>query len=260
MEVEQLKSKKDKTCFILKKSTPGFANALRRAMIDEVPTMAIETVEISKNSGILYDEILAHRLGLLILKTDLKSYNLPDKCTCKGEGCAQCQLKLTLKAKGNGYVYAEDIKSTDPKVTPVFEKTIITKLLKGQDLELEATAVLGRGKQHVKFSPGFIYYKHPVEIKVKSDSKDVEQVVKSCPMNIFEDKKGKISINKDKVATCHLCNGCVDISQGNVTIEEQDDQFLFTMEPWGQLDSKTIIKKSVEIIQEKCDEFISKLK
>src|SRR3990167_7411824 len=100
MEVRVLENNKEqgKLSFILKDSDPIFANTLRRLMIDEVPTMAIEEVEFSKNNSILYDEIVAHRLGLIPLKTDMKSYNLPEKCKCKGEGCARCQLKLTLKA------------------------------------------------------------------------------------------------------------------------------------------------------------------
>ena len=146
MEVELLKSKdKTKFNFILKKSSAAFANAVRRIMINEVPALAIESVEFSKNSGIQYNEMVAHRLGLLSLKTDLKSYNLPDKCTCKDEGCAQCQLKLVLKAKGPGYVYASDLKSDDPKCSPVFEKTIITKLLKNQEAPMQNLAAVCGG-------------------------------------------------------------------------------------------------------------------
>ena len=105
MEIRVLENDKEqnKLSFILKDSNPIFANTLRRLMIDEVPAMAIEDVEFVKNNSILYDEIIAHRLGLVPLKTDLKSYNLPDKCKCEGKGCNRCQLKLVLKAtKGQG--------------------------------------------------------------------------------------------------------------------------------------------------------------
>ncbi len=260
MEIETLKTKdKNTSSFILKKSTPGFANALRRTMINEVPAMAIDTVEISKNSGILYDEMVAQRLGLVVLKTDLKSYNLPDKCSCNGEGCAQCQLKLTLKAKGPGYVHASDIKSQDPKVKPVHENAIITKLTKGQEIELEATAILGKGKEHAKFSPGLVFYKHPANIKIKNPNKDVEDTVKSCPLNILEEKKGKITVNTDKLKTCHLCLSCQEESKNNVTVTEEKENFIFTIERWGQLDAKTITKRAAEIIEDKCDDFSAKL-
>ena len=65
-------------------------------MIDEVPTMAIEDVEFRKNNSILYDEMLAHRLGLVVLKTDLKSYDLLEECTCKGKGCNLVSAAIKL--------------------------------------------------------------------------------------------------------------------------------------------------------------------
>src|SRR3989338_340192 len=163
MEIRVLDNNKEqgRLSFILKDSNPVFANTLRRLIIDEVPTMAIEDVEFSKNNSILYDEMIAHRLGLVPLKTDLKSYNLPEKCKCEGKGCSRCQLKMVLKVtKGSGTVYASEIKSKDPAVKPVYGDMPIVKLLKGQTLEIEATAVLGRGKDHSKWSPGLVYYKY----------------------------------------------------------------------------------------------------
>ena len=138
MEIRVLENNKEqgKVSFILKDSTPAFANTLRRLMIDDVPAMAIEDVEFQKNNSILYDEMIAHRLGLVPLKTDLKSYNLPDKCKCEGKGCNRCQLKMVLRAtKGSGVVYASEIKSKDPAVKPVFPNMPIVKLLKGQTLD-----------------------------------------------------------------------------------------------------------------------------
>src|SRR3990167_4753794 len=85
--------------FTLKNADVAFANAIRRICIEEVPTMAIEDVEIRRNSSVLYDEIIAHRLGMIPLKTDLKSYNMTKDCKCNGEGCARCTVKLTLEGK-----------------------------------------------------------------------------------------------------------------------------------------------------------------
>ena len=67
--------------FTISGATPAFANALRRSMIGEVPTLAIEDVRIYDNTSVLFDEILAHRLGLVPIKTDLSQFVPRSKCT-----------------------------------------------------------------------------------------------------------------------------------------------------------------------------------
>lgn len=138
-----------------------YVNTLRRLMLSEVPVMAIEIVEISRNDSILYDEVITHRLGLIPLKTDIASYTLPgEEEKASGEYLAQSSVKLTLEAKGPGVVYAKDFKSADPKIKPVYPETPIVKLLENQEIKLVATAVLGKGKDHVKWNPGHVYYRH----------------------------------------------------------------------------------------------------
>src|SRR3989344_2893534 len=158
MEIQKLNQTDNELQFLLKGITPGLANMLRRIMIAEVPTLAIEEVNFIKNDSALYDEIVAHRLGLIPLKTDLSSYELKEACSCKGAGCAKCQLVLSLKAKGPCTVYSSEIQSQDPKVKPVYGNMPITILQKTQKLEFEAVAILGQGKQHAKFSPCLAYY------------------------------------------------------------------------------------------------------
>src|SRR3989344_679452 len=108
--------KNEKASFIISKTTAAYMNALRRYCTERVPTLAIEDVEFRENSSVLYDEIIAHRLGLIPLRTDLKSYSLRETCKCKGEGCARCTVQLTLEGKGPGTVYASDMKSKDSHV------------------------------------------------------------------------------------------------------------------------------------------------
>ena len=52
------------------------ANALRRILLAEVPTMAIETVYIQKNTSIIQDEVLSHRLGLVPLALDPRAFDM----------------------------------------------------------------------------------------------------------------------------------------------------------------------------------------
>lgn len=161
IKLVEYQEKKNRLIFSVKGVDTAYANTLRRIMGFEVPVMAIEDVEFRKNTSILYDELIAHRLGLVPLSTDLKSYNLMSECKCKGAGCASCTVKLTLKVQGPCTVYASDIKTKDPEIKPLYGKMPIVKLLEGQELEFEATAILGVGKEHSKYATGLIYYKMP---------------------------------------------------------------------------------------------------
>ncbi len=261
MEVRVLENNKEegKLSFVLKDADFTFANTVRRLVQEEVPTMAVEDVEFRKNSSIIYDEILAHRLGLIPFTTDLKSYNLPEKCKCKGKGCARCQLKMTLKpSKGAGWIYASEIKTKDSAIKPVYGKMPLVKLLKGQELELEATAMLGNGKDHAKWVPGLIYYKYKPTIDV-GDVKNPGAVVEACPLDIFEIKNDKLLVIKDRLLKCTLCEACVNIDE-NIKLNYTDKEFVFYMESWGQLTCKEIVNEAVKIFDEKLDEFSGSLK
>ncbi|MBI1935107.1 DNA-directed RNA polymerase subunit D [Candidatus Woesearchaeota archaeon] len=262
MEVRILENSKEqgKLSFILKDSAPVFVNTLRRLMIDEVPTMAIEEVEFAKNNSILYDEMIAHRLGLIPLKTDLRSYNLPERCKCEGKGCNRCQLKLVLKAtKGSGVVYASEIKSKDPAIKPAYGEMPIVKLLKGQVLELEATAVLGKGKRHVKWSPCHAYYKYKPIVEITGDVKNPEAIIEVDHNNIFEIKDRKLVVNKDKMLDCDLSVDFSEIDK-NVKVSGSSTDFVFYVESFGQLSCRDIVVKAMEIFDEQLDEFAEELK
>ncbi|MBS3096135.1 DNA-directed RNA polymerase subunit D [Candidatus Woesearchaeota archaeon] len=261
MEIRILENNKEqgKLSFILKDSDHVYANTLRRLMIDEVPTMAIEDVEFSKNNSILYDEVVAHRLGLLPLKTDLKSYNLPDKCKCESKGCNRCSLKMVLRASKTGNVYASEIKSKDPAVKPVYGDTPIVKLLKGQSLELEATAVLGNGRQHTKWSPCHVYYKYRPIVEITGDVKNPEAIIEVDHNNIFEIKDRKLVINKDRVLDCDLSLDFSEIDK-NVKVTASSTDFVFYVESFGQLSCKDIINNAIDIFDEQLDELVEELK
>lgn len=262
MDVKLLEKSKegDKTSFILNKVSIEFANLLRRYMIEEVPVMAIEDIEFNKNNSILYDEIVAHRLGLVPLKTDLKSYNLPERCKCKGKGCARCTLKMTLNSKSQGNVYAGDIKPKDPKIKPVYPKTPIVVLVKGQEIGLEATARLGKGKEHVKWSPCLAYYKYKPVVELTAKGEACTELVEKCPQKIFEMKNNKVIVNKNNLIKCHLCNACVDICKEGVKLEEKDDEFVFYIESFGQLSCKEIAVAALDEFEEKIQEFVNNIK
>ncbi len=254
MKIEVLNNKDNKLSFVIEGINPALANTLRRLILTEVPVLAIEEVEFEKNNSGLYDEILAHRLGLVPLKTDLKSYNIKSECKCKGKGCALCELKLTLNAEG-GTVYASQLKSTDPKAIPVYPEMILVELIKKQKLELEATAILGQGKTHMKFSPGLAYYRGYPEFVVKDNSnlKRIQEELK----DIITIKGNNIHIN-DLKKWNERYEEVLEIN--NVQVKNSDKNFIFNIESWGQLSCKEMLMKALDLFNEKLDDFESKIK
>ncbi len=262
MEIRLLEQDKEKgkLSFLLKGVNTAFSNLLRTNILERVPVLAIEDVEFRKNSSVLYDEIIAHRLGLIPIKTDLKSYNFAGECSCKGKGCAKCTLKMNLAANGPGTVYSAKIKSKDPKANPVFEKIPITKLFKGQSLRLEAVAVMGIGKEHAKWSPALAWYKYKPVIDITKNPNNVDDYVHTCPVDVFENKKGQLIIDKDNLVRCTLCGACVDIENSVIKLNEKEDEFIFYVESWGQLECKEIVTEALGIIKKQAEEFVDSLK
>jgi len=252
MNITILEKKKEKLILRVTGVPAAYMNALRRYMMTEVPVMAIEDVEFRKNSSALYDEIIAHRLGMLSLKTDLKSYNLPEECKCKGAGCAQCQVIMTLKATGPKTVYAEDLKSKDPKIVPVFGKTPIVKLLEGQELELQATAILGKGKEHSKWNTGLIYYKEYPHITIKKQPENAQELAKKYS-HILEYKAGKLSVKEKAIPHYDLFEAVAEESQGAITVTYKDDYILY-IESWQQLPPKEIVTTALSIFDKELEE------
>ena len=250
LKLELLSKQNNKISFLLQGSSPGYSNALRRIILNEVPVMAIEEVEIRKNNSALYDEMIAFRLGLLVLKTDLKSYELPKSQSDIDERKAKCTVQFTLKQKGPKTVYAEDLKTADPKIKPVYPRTPIVKLLKDQELELVATAILGKGQDHVKWSPCHVWFTNNHKISINKDA-DIRLYKEVYPPQIF-DAKGKIS--ESLILENNLVDAVAHVNEDIIKVEYKDDEHIFVIESWGQLDIKEILDTAIDVFDDKLDE------
>jgi DNA-directed RNA polymerase subunit D len=244
---------------LLSKTTPAYINAIRRTIIEEVPTMAIDEVEFTKNSSILYDEMIAHRLGLIPLKTDLKGYEI--KSRCKEEETAKYSTVLSLSAKDEGYVYASQLQLKDKGCKPIFGNTPIVKLMKGQEVEFIATAVMGQGKDHTKWTPAHVSYKYKAELKIKKTIKDDEAkaIVDATPKGVVEVKQGKLTIADKDYELCHLYETVADLHK-DIEVEEDDSEIIFSIESFGQLELKEIMASAFVMFDEKLDDLLAAVK
>lgn len=133
-----------------------YANALRRICLNGIPVFAIDTVDIIENSSVMSDEGIAHRLGLIPIKTDLKRFNEPSKCPCQSKaGCSNCRVMLVIdsgETDTTRTVTSAELSSEDETVRAVSDKVPIVQIAPGQKLKLEAYARLGRGIDHAKWN------------------------------------------------------------------------------------------------------------
>ncbi len=240
-----LSKNKTQIKFLVKGINHAYANTLRRLVMSEVPTLAIEEVDFKTNNSILYDEIVAHRLGLVPLKTDPK---LADEKT---------QVKFTLKAKGPGFIHASDIKSKDAKCKPVHPNMPIVKLLEKQEIQLEATATLGTGKEHMKWSPGLAFFVQEPVLKINNKSSKLAEFKDKYPPQAF-DKKGLL-VEKN-IMELDLVDACDGVCEDIVKVEYSNTNFIFTLETWGQMDCTTIITTAIDIFNSQLTEFSKLMK
>ena len=121
-----------------------YANALRRICLNGIPVFAIDTVDVIENSSVLPDEGIAHTLGLIPLKTELRGSD---------ELNSRVMLVLDSEATENTKVVTSaELESKDQVVKPTSNQIPIIHLAPGQRVKLEAYARLGRGTEHSKWN------------------------------------------------------------------------------------------------------------
>jgi DNA-directed RNA polymerase subunit D len=192
----------------------SLANAIRRSVL-EIPVMAIDEVEIIKNDSALYDEILAHRLGLTPIKTG-----------------AVKETKFKLKEIGPKTIYSTDLK---PSVGTDYELPLII-LDEGQEIELVANAKLGKGIEHIKHSPGLAYYKHNLD----SEILDFVEI----------DEFGKAIYNEEEFKDKSLSEEQIN----KIKKIKEVGELIFNIESWGQIEVKEIFSKAINVLDKNLQE------
>jgi DNA-directed RNA polymerase subunit D len=263
VNVTVLKKTEDTISLRIDGIRPGLMNAIRRVALAETPTMAIDEVVILENQSPLFDEIVAHRLGLIPLRTNLQNYVLPQDCTCKGAGCHLCQAGLTMEVEAaeDGYVATSaDLKPQDPDIVPVSNKIPIAKLAKGQRIVVEAYARLGTGRDNAKWQPvATVAYKMMPHVQVNPDKCDgCEECVKVCFRHVFEMQKEKAVVAKEM--ECTLCNACVEACDVKaITVTHDENNFVFTLESTGAMTPEATLDTALGVFRKKLEDLIKEL-
>ncbi len=253
VEFEILEKKEDSIKFILRGVEVPFANALRRTILAEVPTFAVDEVEFFENDSALFDEIIAHRLAMIPLTTPHERFSLDSL------ELDDYTVTLSLEAEGPGMVYSGDLKTDDEGIKPANPNIPIVKLAEGQRLVFNAYAKLGRGKDHAKWQPGFVYYKYLTKIHVSKevpDWKELGELAKRRGLPV-EETENELIVTTTKAF--YLPRKFEAYWGDKIREEVLPNTFVFTVETNGELPVEEMVSIALKILMRKSDRFINEL-
>lgn len=247
--IKVISKDKDELVFDMIGIDAPVANAFRRILIAEVPTMAIEKIYLFQNTSIIQDEVLSHRVGLVPVKADPRLFEYREegsdptdadtlvfklhiKCQRKPKDAAKQKEREELGAEEkeedkyvNYRVTSKDLvwvpqgnqaeKFAEDPIRPVYDDILIARLRPGQEIELEAHCEKGVGKTHAKWSPVCTasYRLMPdVQIIKELRNEKADHLVKTCPMKVFDIEdlgKGQRKARVANQRNCSMCRECI---------------------------------------------------
>ncbi|KAJ2003477.1 DNA-directed RNA polymerase core subunit rpc40 [Coemansia thaxteri] len=263
----------------------SIANALRRILLAEIPTMAIEKVYMINNTGVMQDEILAHRLGLIPINADPEDFQWKrptdpptDQNTIVFKLEVACETNRDA-APGETDPKRKFINSSvlssqlvwDPKgdqearfaerpIKPIHDDILITKLRPGQVISCELHCEKGVGKDHAKFSPvATASYRLLPEIQILEDiTGDDAEKFRSCfPPGVVEVVKER-GVLKAKVVNARKDTVSREVLrhkefEGKVRLTRVRDHFIFNVESTGIIAPDVLVSRALDVLIEKCD-------
>jgi len=238
-EIEFIEREDTSARFLVRGATPAFANGIRRAMIADVPTFSVDELRVIENSSVLFDEIIGLRLGLVPLTTPLGEFEVGDAVT------------LSIDVEGPATAYSGDLVTSEPMVEPAEDGIPIVDLKEGQRLELEADAVLGKGKDHAKHQGGVsVGYRHLQEVEVVDDSPDYEDPE-------TEILRGHVELDGEIVSMVEYDNDLTNVEafQGKeLAVHDVPNAFVFHVETDGSFTVEDLVVRAADSIESRAKE------
>ncbi len=258
MEIELKSQSENELVFIVRDAEVPFMNAIRRVAMVNVPKIAIEDVNIIRNDSAMFNEVLAHRLGLTPLVSDLdalEGLSLPEDDDWEEYTNG---IMFHLSEVGPKVVYSKDLISSDSKIKPVYDTIPLVKLKEGEELNIEAVAKVGYGKEHAKWMPTTVCaYKQYPEITFNEDVEIDYDCAQACPRGILKSDKRSKKIKVLDIEDCAMCKSCVRASDnGYINVGYRPNDFIFRIETDGAMPPKEVLLKACDVLGEKADKFI----
>ena len=210
-------------------------------MVADVPTMAFDTVRVIENESVMFDEQIAHRLGLVPLTTPVGDFEI-------GEG-----VTLSIDVEGPATAYSGDLVSSDELVQPADQNVPIIDLKEDQRLEVEADAVLDRGREHAKHQGGVsVGYRHLQYVEVLGDRGEYEDDEPNVLRGVIEERAPEHAADEDAeegdlVLTDDFGNDLTERYPGKeLAVHDVDDAFVFHVETDGSFDVVTLVTEAID--------------
>lgn len=288
MKSEIVSQEGNKITLLLTETDTSEVNALRRTILSDVPRMAINKVrfemgltqdnqgEYFESINALSDEVIAHRLAMLPIPTYYDRFCFPEDDPANeglpedqwGSPASQIIYHCSVRGPSadseeeNVLVRASDLNvlgEADLQIPEAYHDIPITSLVRGQYLEFYAYAILGRARDHAKFTPASGVAFHPRETATLHDKKAAKilfdldlSLPDGTPLNAKVFGKGTIA-DFDTVAA--VSRSLAHVSRGTnrdddfadaITIDQVENEFLFMFETDGSLEPLTVFNRACE--------------
>ena len=269
MNIRVLEAGNERVRILFENVPLPLVNAIRRSCFINVPVMAVDYVEFYDNNTVLYDEIIAHRIGLIPLRSKeaLERYREPEYCEKAEPGDPNCYATLRLEVMTENeqrIVYSGDLEPEDPFVEPVYKNIPIVVMAPGQRLILKAFARLGYGRDHAKWMPVTIAaHKYLPVLRVQgSIGKECMDCLAQTAPGIAERVAklpgggGEVEILDDiNTSGIYWCvrNRCRD---SPIELVYDEKRLLLTVESAGQLPAGLIVLKAIEALKKKLNKIL----
>lgn len=248
--------------FTLENTNLSMANAIRRVMIAEVPTVAIDWIQFDNNTSVVPDEFIAHRIGLIPLWSEGVVDSMVESRECECERfCAKCSVEFSLDEEARQdstfNCTTKHLKSQQPTVRPNAgadpsrtqeqnplgpnpdeqnqDEILICKLRKGQAIKFTAFGKRGIGKEHAKWIPAIIGFEYDPDNAMR-------HVVYPKPGEWPKSVHSQLE---------------EDEHEADYSYEQVPEKFFFTIEPIGQLRCDSILLTSIKVLKKKLATILS---
>ena len=235
-EVEFIDSTDREARFVVRGATPAFVNGLRRAMLADVPTLAIDEIRVIENSSVMFNEQIALRLGLVPLTTPVGEFDEDDVIT------------LAIDVEGPGTALSGDLVSADDLVEPADTNIPIIDLKENQRLEVEADAVLENGQSHSKHQGGVaIGYRHLQRVEVLGDADEFEEEEPHVLRGVIEEDGELIPSEEFDHNLRNRYPG------KRIDVDDVPNAFVFHVETDGSVTAAELVDAGAETLAERAD-------